>query len=182
MPDTKNVLEEQLRKSGNRIPAKLPWQLLVFSFAIFGLIFASYLGMIFGYKPYLNSQISGANAQVKELGKAVDIEQQKDLTNIYSQLTNIQDLLDSHVITSTLFDELERSTYPQIYYTNFTLSLSENKLELKGISQDYLTLVKQLDFFKNSQLFNDISIDSAKSTLDGISFTIKVVLSPDKLR
>lgn len=182
MLDARNILEEQLRKGRSRLPVRLPWQLLIFSFAILGLMLASYFGMIFGYKPYLNSQISGVNAQIKESEKIINSEQQKNLTNIYSQLINIQDLLDSHVITSTLFDELEKSTYPQIYYTGLNLSLSEKKLELQGISQDYVTLVRQLDSFKNSQLFGDVIFDSAKSTADGISFSTRVVLLPDKLK
>ena len=164
------------------MPVGLPWQLLVFSFVILGLTLASYFGMIFGYAPYLNSQISGANAQIKESEKIVNSEQQKNLADIYSQLTNIRGLLNSHVITSTLFDELEKSTYPQIYYTNLILSLLEKKLELRGVSQDYVTLVKQLDFFKKSQLFSDVILDSAKLTEDGITFSIRVVLSPDKLK
>ena len=182
MSDTRNVLEEQLRKGGNRLPVGLPWQLLVFSFAILGLTLVSYFGIIFGYEPYLNSQISETNAQIKESEKIINNEQQKNLTDIYSQLTNIRGLLNSHVITSTLFDELEKSTYPQIYYTNLILSLSEKKIELRGVSQDYTTLVKQLNFFKASQLFGNVLLDNAKSIDGGITFSIRVVLSPDKLK
>ena len=182
MPDTRNVLEEQLRKSGNRIPAELPWQLLLFSFAILALAVASYLGMIFGYQPYLESRIEGANAQIKESEKTIDGEQQKNLTNIYSQLSNIKALLDSHIITSTLFDELEKNTYPQVYYNNLNLSLSEKKLELRGVSQDYITLVKKLDAFKSSGLFSDVILDNTKLNSEGISFSIRITLSPDKLK
>ena len=182
MPDTRNVLEEQLRKSGNRIPAELPWQLLLFSFAILALAVASYLGMIFGYQPYLESRIEGVYTQIKESEKTIDGEQQKNLINIYSQLSNIKVLLDSHIITSTLFDELEKNTYPQVYYNNLNLSLSEKKLELRGVSQDYITLVKQLDAFKSSGLFSDVILDNTKLNSEGISFSIRITLSPDKLK
>ncbi|MFA5098780.1 MAG: PilN domain-containing protein [Candidatus Paceibacterota bacterium] len=182
MADTRNVLEEQLRKTGNKVPVELPWQLLIFSFAILGLILASYFGMIFGYQPYLNSQISAVNAQIKESEKTVNSEQRTNLTNIYSQLTNIRDLLDSHVIASNLFDELEKGTYPQIYYTSLSFSLVEKRLDLQGVSQDYTTLIKQLDYFRSNQLFGDAVLNNAKSTADGISFSIRINLSPDNFK
>lgn len=182
MPDTRNVLEEQLRKRGKAISAELPWQLLLFSFVILALAIASYFGMVFGYQPYLESKIEGTNAQIKELEKSIDSEQQKNLINIYSQLSNIKALLNSHIITSTLFDEIEKNTYPQVYYTSLNLSLSEKKLELRGVSQDYVTLVKQLDVLKKSELLNDAILDNTKSTGDGVTFSIRINLPLDKLK
>ncbi|MFH1346881.1 MAG: PilN domain-containing protein [Spirochaetota bacterium] len=181
MSETRNVLENQLRKGGGRLPAGLPWQLLIFSFVILGVTFASYFGIAFGYKPYLDSQISNVNAQIDNLEKSVDKQQKENLTNLYSQLTNIKFLLNSHVEALKLFDDLEKNTNPQVYYTGFGLSLIENKIEIKGVAPNYGTLVQQLDLFKKSQLFGNVLVNNSKSTVDGISFSVQAILNPGEL-
>jgi len=182
MPEIRNVLEDQLRKSGARLPARFPWQLLIFSLAILGVTLASYFGMVFGLMPYLNSQLNGVNAQIDNLEKTVNKQQQENLINLYSQLTNIQDLLGSHVASSALFDDLEKNTYSQIYYTRLSLSLIENKLEIQGIAPNFNVLSQQLDSFKKSPLLGNVLLESAKSTTDGISFLIQAVLGPNALK
>jgi len=182
MLDARNILEEQLRKGRSRLPVRLPWQLLIFSFAILGLTLASYFGIAFGYKPYLNSQISNVNAQMSSLEKSIDKQQRENLTNLYSQLTNIKFLLDSHIAASNLFEDLGKNTNPQVYYTGFGLSLIENKIEIRGMAPDYGTLVKQLESFKKSQLFGNVLLENAKSTADGISFSVQAILNPGELK
>ena len=78
---TNSALEQELRKP-ERLPVGWPWRLLVFVVIIFGVTVATYLGMILGYKPYLNSQVKNLDAKITSLSQAVDEEQQKNLVGL----------------------------------------------------------------------------------------------------
>ncbi len=182
MADARNIIEEQLAKSGGRLPTALPWQLLIFSFIFLGAAVAVYLGMDFGYKPFLNSQIKSLDAKINNLGNAVNQDQQNSLINLYSQLTNIKGILKSHVMPSKLFDELEADTQSQIYYSELDLSLSQNKLGLKGFAPDYNALAQQLDLFKKSAMFSGVLLENAKLANNEINFSIQLLIAPDSLK
>jgi len=181
MADARNILEEQLAKGG-RLPTALPWQLFTFSLIIFLAALAVYLGMDFGYKPYLQSQVKNLDSKINNLGNAVNQDQQNTLVGLYSQLTNIKTLLASHITPSKIFDELEKTALTQVYYTDLDLTLSQNKLGLKGVAPTFGALTQQLESLKQNDLFGDVLLENAKISTDGVSFSIQITLKPNALK
>ncbi|MEW6408362.1 MAG: hypothetical protein AB1465_06780, partial [Patescibacteria group bacterium] len=115
MQYTQSILEEQL-KMGEKLPVGWPWRLLLFTVLVFAVLTTIYLGIVLGYKPYLNSRIKSLDKEINNLTQAIDDTQQKSLANFYSQLVNIQNLLARHPNASKLFDFLEKNTHNQVYY------------------------------------------------------------------
>ena len=175
---TRTALEEQLGRS-ERLPVGWPWRLLIFTFIIFGLTVVTYLGMSFGYKPYLNSRIKNLDAEIANLSQSVDEQQQKNLASFYSSLVNIQNLLASHPVASKFFDFLEKNTHQKIYYLSLNLSLLEKNIRLDGVAPDYDAIAQQLELFRKAPEIERIFLDDSRA-LDtgGIRFSIRFVFKP----
>jgi hypothetical protein len=176
---TNSALEQELKKP-ERLPVGWPWRLLVFVVIIFGVTVATYLGMTLGYKPYLDSQIKTLDAKITNLNQAVDEEQQKNLVGLYSQLVNIQSLLNSHPVASKFFDFLEKNTHQQIYYTALNLSLTEKSAKLEGIAVNYIILAQQLELFRKIPEIEKVFLDDSRLTEEGsIRFSIRLIFKSE---
>lgn len=178
MQYTKSILEEQL-KAGERLPVGWPWRLLVFTAIIFGSTILIYFGMIFGYKPYLNSKMKGLDKEIANLTASIGEEQQKNLADFYSQLVNVRNLLVNHPTVSKFFDFLEKNTYQQVNFSSLSLSLAEKNLRLEGNASDYRILVQQLELFRQAPEINSIFLDSLQLREGSISFSIRLVFKPE---
>lgn len=179
---TNSALEQELKKP-ERLPVGWPWRLLVFVVIIFGVTVATYLGMTLGYKPYLDSQIKTLDAKITNLSQAVGEEQQKNLVGLYSQLVNIQSLLNSHPVASKIFDFLEKNTHQQIYYTALNLSLTEKSVKLEGIAVNYGILAQQLELFRKTSEIEKVFLDDSRLTEEGnIRFSIRLIFKPELIK
>lgn len=122
----------------------LPWRM--FSFALFLLILAAgaYLGLKFGYSPILENRISQLDGDLATLSEQIPEAQRVGFIQLYSQLANLQSILQKHVMTSVVFPLLERNTNTSVSYTNFDLSVPDNRLSIEGFARSYEILAQQL--------------------------------------
>ncbi len=179
---TTSVLEEQLKKSP-RIPVGLPWRILIFSILILSTTTVTYLGITLGYKPYLNYQITTLDNKINELSKGIGSDQQENLVATYSQLANIQNLLNSHTTVSKLFDLLEKNTLIQVYYSAWDLSLPERKIKIDGSAVSYDVLSQQLEAFRNAPAIERVSLSDSKVANDGsVRFSIQLIFEKEFLK
>lgn len=162
-----------------------PWRLLIISVVVFGLTVLIWAGISFGYIPYLNSQISGADAAFNTLSSKIDLNQQQNLTDFYSQLYNIQTLSQTHIYPSKLFDFLEKNVYPTVKIVNMQAGVTGGNLSIDGLAADYGTLVNELAVLKSDPNVLTVSLSSssqrdAKSG-GGVTFSIKLTFNPSYL-
>ncbi len=181
MQYTKSVLEEQL-KIGEKLAVGWPWRLLLLTIIIFAILTAIYFGMIFGYKPYLNSQIKNLDKEIDVLNQAIDESQQKNLTDFYSQVINVKNLLDRHPTPSKVFEFLEKNTSDKIYYISLNLSLDEKDLKLEGSALDYGALAQQLELFNRAPETEKVFLQDSKLSEERIRFSIRLIFKPELIR
>jgi hypothetical protein len=152
--------------------------MLVISLVIFGLTVLIWAGISFGYIPFLSSQLKQVNADFESLSKRISPDQQKSLTDFYSQLYNIQNLQASHKYPAKIFDFLEKNTYPMVNITNFQVNLEGGDIRFSGIAVDYQTLVNQLAVLKSDPNVNSVVLESSQKKDvkegGGVSFSIKM--------
>jgi len=172
---TKSALEEELKKPES-LPIGWPWRLLLFMLIVFATTAAVYLGMVVGYKPYLNSKITTLDQEINQLGQTIDPEQQKNLISFYSQLVNINSLLQSHTKSSKFFDFLEKNTSSKIYYKAVDMSLEEKKVKIEGEASSYTALAEQVELFRRSPEVEKISLESSLAGDSGVSFALNLIL------
>jgi uncharacterized protein YpmB len=137
--------------------------LITFSIGIFILLVVIYLGIIFGYDPYLNSQLSQTNTQMNNLVKSIPGDQQASLLKFYSGLSNVQVLLKNHTAFSPFFTWLEKNTESNVYYTNLSIS-SQQKISLTVNAKSQSDMEQQIAIFEKSPDISNFSISSINSS------------------
>ena len=175
------ALPEQVVERLSREPVQTSgWssQLLMFSATIFFISLAVYGGIVFGYKPYLEKQISSFDAQISDFGKKIPTEEQNKLVAFYSQIVNLKGILGQHAASSQLFEWLEKNTATNIYYNKMDFSLSSGQLNLAGYSKTVDDFSKQLIVFQNNPIVQRIVVNGLTiSTNNTWQFNINLFLN-----
>lgn len=178
-------LPEQLLDRLGREPVQTPgWssQLLMFSGTVFFISIAVYFGIVFGYKPYLQKEVAALDNQIKTFGKQIPQEEQNKLVSFYSQIVNLQEILQKHVISSKLFAWLEKNTEAGVYFTKFNLAAPTSQINLSGVAKTIDDFSKQIIIFQNDKLVSRISINSVLVSPSGAwQFSVTLLLADGAL-
>ncbi|MDO8601534.1 MAG: hypothetical protein Q7R62_00165 [bacterium] len=156
----------------------LPWRL--FSFAFFLLIVACgvYLGLKFGYAPILSNRIEQLDRDLATLSEQIPEEQQKGFIQLYSQIVNLQSVLQKHVMVSVIFPILEKNTHTEVSYSNFDLNILENRLSLEGFARSYAVLAQQLEAWTNVAQVEKSYVAESQLTEGRVRFRMVLQFSP----
>ncbi len=125
--------------------------------------------------------------------KINDIDKRTVTDGIYQQKINEKKVLDykkkidgfslifsNHKISSDIFNLIEENTLPKIWFSNFDMSQSTNKIKLSGEAEDMETLGRQVQVFeKNKDYIKSTNIlDSQVEPSGKIRFTLSLSLDP----
>src|SRR3989344_1296726 len=129
------ALPQKVLEQLGREPPKTPgWagQFLMFSGTLFFIAAFVYLGLVFGYRPYLASEVRKLQDQINIFIQQIPVEEQGKIINFYSQLLNLRSLLANHAVSSHFFNLIEDNTQVNVYYDRFDLSLRTRELRVGG--------------------------------------------------
>ncbi|MEK7553465.1 MAG: hypothetical protein AAB504_02160 [Patescibacteria group bacterium] len=171
-------------KNKEYLSAQTPWRVLILTFTVFIFTVLIYFGMVFGYGPYLKSKTRSLDQKISVLNQSVDETQQKQIITFFSQMTNIQSLLSKHKTFSQVFDFIERSTYPQINYSDFKFSAAEMEIKIEGTAPSYNDLIKELALYKQSPEVKTTQLEnsSAQEQSKEVRFSVKLILDPQFIK
>jgi hypothetical protein len=161
-------------------PEKLPtgWPLRLFAFSLL-ILTASlliYVGLRFGYKPYLQNQIAEKEREIEQLAVSIPRENQEKLGAFYSQLLNLKNVLDNHVTASPIFSFLEKNTNKKVFYTRLDFDAKQNVFTLEGAAESYDILAEQLEAFNQAPDVKRFLINESQLSGGRIRFKISVFL------
>jgi hypothetical protein len=174
--------EKVIEQLGQEAPKTPGWALgaLFFSGGILFLSVAIYFGLTLGYEPYLQSQLTSVRNQVSTLGNSVSPSDQSQLIDFYSQIANLQTLLQRHVISSQFFSWLEQNTEANVYYRSLAL-IQGDQVALSGVAASEADVNQQIAVFENSPEVSSVTVSNltAPSLLgSGWTFTVTLVMDP----
>ena len=158
---------------------------LIFSVGILAITAALYLGMVFGYEPYLNNQISGIKSQVSTANNSISTDQETQLVDFYSQIANLQSILSHHVYATSLISWLENNTQANIYYQSMDFSAG-NLVALKGVAKAESDVNQQIAIFESSPDVKSVSVSSIApvsapgggTSSSGVAFAVTLTMQP----
>jgi len=159
-----------------------PWRFFSVALIIFSAALLVYLGLIFGYQPYLRSQLQETDNQINQLLGTVSKEDQENFIRFYSQLVNLKNLLDNHIESSKLFPLVEKITNKKIYYNNFNLRVPERELELEGRAESYAVLGEQLESFNQSEEIERYLLNQSQLSGNLVQFKVTLKLKAGVLK
>ncbi|HAL24591.1 TPA: hypothetical protein DDZ49_04555 [Candidatus Wolfebacteria bacterium] len=144
---------------------------------------AVYAGMKFGFQDaYLKSQLKSANAESADVFKSVTAEEQKQIFNFYSQLSNIHSLLDTRGKGILYLDLLEKNTLKTVTYSNIGVIVADKEVnvDLDGRASSYGAIVQQMDLYKKMPGVKDVKLSGARvggQAADGVLFSMKIIVN-----
>jgi len=164
--------------AADKLGVGLPWKVFIFSFILFGTVLGSYLGLIFGYKPFLNSRIESVQSQIDELARSVSVEEQSELLRFYSQIVNMKTLLDGHISLNKFFSFLENRANRQVSYDIAFLNSSNRELILEGVAASYPILSEQLQALHQAPEVERYTLSQSQVAEGRVRFRIVANLVP----
>ena len=160
------------------------WRIFVFAGVVFTSAILFYVGISFGYYPYLSNRFESIKADIETLKQSVSPEDQKRLVSFYSQIYNIQNILGSHGLPSRLFVFLENNTSPRVYFKKMAFAADTSVLTLEGVAFSYDDLVKQLEGFKRANGTQVVLLQNSlvEERTNFVNFVVRVVLKKEFLK
>lgn len=169
----------QSELSTEKVAVGWPWRLLFFSFFIFLLSFFVFFGLRYGYQNYLEDQIQFFDSELAKLSSKVSLEDQERFINFYSQLFNLQRILEDHPYSSNLFRFLEKNIVNSVYFSDALFKRSENTVTLKGMSNNFENLSGQLALLEKSSELAKTTLNNVSLQKDGVSFSVSLTFKPE---
>lgn len=182
MPPQYPSANNQVLTDTEKIPSGVPRGFLVFSGLVFLLVLLGYFGLAYGYTASLRDGIDDANAKLDELNRRISGDDQKELARLYSQISNIETLLSSHVLTSRILTFLEANTAQQVTYIGADLSVPDRRLTLDGAAVSYDELVRQLVAYERTSEVQRISLENSEAVGQIVRFKVSLVFKPEIFR
>lgn len=143
-------------------------ELVMFSVALFAIALIIYVGLTFGYKPYLQAQVDALDKQVQSFNAAIPADQKSQLISAYSQLVNLQTLLVQHGSAASFLTWFEAHTHPNVYYTQFALNALSGQLTLSGVGKSLGDVAEQLAIFERDPKVTRINFTNVSPGIGGI--------------
>jgi hypothetical protein len=163
------------------ISVGMPWRLFISSAIIFLLSIIAYFGISFGYLPYLQSESDKADKGIESLAKAVTLDEQDRLIGFYSQIVNLQAVLDKHPYTSSYFKFLEKNTLDKIYFSEAETQIGNTPLKLKGFADSFDSLAQQMTVFQKAPEISEAVLEDVSLAKSTVNFTIDLKFKGDFL-
>lgn len=165
-----------------KLPVGWPWKLFIFSIILFALVIFIYLGIIWGYQPYLQSQKKSFDQKINETGGVISESDRENFVSVFSQLANLQSLLNTHIKGSNIYSFLEKNTNQGVYFEGADLSVTEHFLRLEGIARSYDNLVQQLVAFEQAPEIARVILEQSQTAERGIRFSLQLIIKPEMLK
>jgi hypothetical protein len=133
---------EQLAREPMHTPG---WsgKLLMFSSTLFIISLFAWVGLSYGYAPFLTKQSDQYDKDLAAAAKQINIDTQRELISFYSQLANLDKIIDNHVYASTLFDLLEARVHGNIFFNKLDVNTETGKMILGGVAKSVKDVTEQ---------------------------------------
>ena len=164
----------ELSKDKPNIPG-WSWRIFMFSFFVLIVTIAFYVGLEYGFKSYLNSQINKLDFETKKIIQAVSIDDQNKLISFYSQLENIKKIFLNHKSIMPLFLWLERNTLPSVSFNKFNFNSLNNQLNLGGLANKKEDALNQILVFQSKEEVENVILNNLSLGQDKWQFDLTIV-------
>lgn len=155
-----NSLENQFDSSQSVSEIGFPWRIFLFSIFIFGFSIFVYLGLKVGYGTYLDARSNGISKDIENLAKKISESEQANLATFYSQLVNLEKVINDHRFSSNIFYFLEQKTTSGVYYESTDFRLNDMSLGLSGRGKSLNDVIGQLSVFDGAAEVGAVTLDS----------------------
>jgi hypothetical protein len=152
---------------------------LLFSSILLGLVVLIYLFLLLFYGPQLNSSLGSLQSKVATLDQSIASGDETQLVSFYSQVVNLQTVLNNHTSFAQFLDWLQQNTESNISYSQLSLS-SGSQISLSGSAPTEADVNQQVAIFESSPEVEKFTISNvAESGVSGAwTFSATLIMNP----
>jgi hypothetical protein len=146
------------------------------------LVAAIFCYLVFVAKAYLlQQQINVLDQGILAQSTPAQNASEARLQGYKKEIADYAALIDSHSVSSNLFNFIEEKTLPDVSFSSLTLSETKNDLQLVGQADTMAALSNQINIFEeNKDDVKNIDVLNSSVVKPGkITFTLDISLNPD---
>jgi hypothetical protein len=136
---------------------------------------------VFGYRFYVKGTINRMSEEIADKKDTLIPNSSREFIRLNDRIQSTQELLNSHVVTSPLFEYLESSTLKSVRFTELSYNTAPNGVELvmRGEASGYAAVALQADIFNKGSYFKDSNFsDLSLDEKGNVTFTYQAKVNP----
>lgn len=177
MPLPQQVIN-QLSHDNEKTPG---WSsgVLLFSAILFVVVLLIYGFLTFFYGPQLNGNLNTLQGKVATLDQSIASGNETQLVAFYSQVVNLQTVLNNHIAFSQFLTWLQQNTEANISYSQLSFS-SGGQISFSGSAPSEADINQQVAIFESSPEVEKFTISNvAASGGTGVwTFSATLIMNP----
>ena len=139
------------------------------------------IGVYMGLKVYLakvQSDIISTNNQIKLESGKVSIDDENAVIRLGDSLAVLSGIIANHSYFSGMFDLIGSLTHSRAVFTKFDADRDKSIITLKGLSQNYTVLAKQIVALRENNYVKSLEIKEINFGNAGLEFELTLGVDP----
>ncbi len=159
---------------------KFWWLDTILYFTLTILIATVIIYFIFYIKiPFQEEKLQDLEKDLATTGLPQQKELERKVFEYQKKINDFSTLLGAHKISSNVFKFIEQSTFPNVWFSSFSLTLKESQVKLAGETEDTLVLARQISFLKEKEFIRDVKLSNFSLGEEGrVGFNLVLSLNP----
>lgn len=145
------------------------------SLALFFLV----IGVFVGLKVYLSQvqkDLDGINEQIKAETAKASVKDETAILRLSDTLRSFNELVTRHTYFSQLLDFVDSHTHSKVIFTKFNANRESSALQLRGLTQNYTTLAKQIVALREDENIKSLEVKGINFTSKGLDFELLMTI------
>ena len=162
----------------------LPWQNFLFYLSIGVFIVAGALYFLFFYLETNNStNLKEINSQINSVGTIEEKITEKEIFQVKNKIEDFSKMLENRDNPSQVLTFIELVAHPNIWFSNFSLSVEEGTLSLNGETSSFKNLGEQVNILRSNNMVENIEISEIGIGKEGqVVFGLQVTLNKEVMK
>lgn len=121
--------------------------------------------------------------KIGQVGTGEEKAMEKEVLAAGRKIDDFSGLLDEHQKLSGLFELLEETCHPQVWFSKFSFNSEGQELQISGTASNFQTLEQQLVIFQSQELIKSITLSNLAINKKGdIDFSINISLAAEAIQ
>jgi hypothetical protein len=155
---------------------------VVFYFVVsFAISLAACWGILMAKVFLQQNQIKHLDTQVAQYNTQDRQAKEKMLLEYKKKIDDFSVLLGDHRYSSNIFELIEKTTLPNVWFSNFAIQEEENSVQLSGQTENLESLSRQVHRFEDSPYISKVVVlnSEAQEQLGKVQFSVSISLNRD---
>jgi len=136
----------------------------------------------------LNNSLKKAEAELADLELDLikemppeKISLEKEILAYKDKIDKFSYLLEQHLAVSRVFEIIQKTTHPQVWFSKFDLSSRPGQLKIFGETQNFETLGQQILILREEATINRVNLEKVSIGKEGkINFDLLLFFNPEE--